>query len=182
MGEKVKKMTKTIKVNLDECNGCRGCEVACAAFHAKPRYSNSNPYRARIRVVTDECAGVWVPIRSTDYTKVRCEAKRTYTINGREYSECSFCGSICPERDLFKEPDSGLPLKCDLCESDPPLEEPMCVQACGLGCLSLVEVESWVDDDTVVDLNEMDMSLQSLVDKYGFDKVLDQVARMYKKE
>lgn len=181
MGEKVKKISKTIKVNLDECNGCRGCEVACAAFHANPRYSNNNPYRSRIRVVTDECAGVWVPIRATDYTKVRCEARRTYTIKGREYSECSFCGSICPERDLFKEPDSGLPLKCDMCESDPPMEEPMCVQACGLNCLTYVEEEAWVEAEEKEKPAEIELSLKSMLDKYGIDKLADAFLRMSKK-
>jgi benzoyl-CoA reductase subunit BamC len=43
-----------------------------------------------------------------------------YTIDGKEYDECAFCRASCPSRDFFKEPDSGLPLKCDMCESDPP--------------------------------------------------------------
>lgn len=181
MGEKVKKIVKTIKVNLDECNGCRTCEMVCASFHAKPRYSNSNPNRSRIRVVIDERAGVWVPIRATDYTKAECDGRRTYTIKGREYSECSFCGTICPSRDLFKEPDSDLPLKCDMCECDPALEEPMCVQACGLNCLTYEEEEVWVEAEEQVKSAEIELSLKSLVDKYGMGKLADIVARMSQK-
>ena len=41
-----------------------------------------------------------------------------YIIDGKEYEECDFCRAVCPSRDLFKEPDSGLPLKCDMCEDD----------------------------------------------------------------
>jgi NAD-dependent dihydropyrimidine dehydrogenase PreA subunit len=41
--EVVKKVVKTIKVNLDKCNGCRACEMACSAFHAEPKYSSINP-------------------------------------------------------------------------------------------------------------------------------------------
>ncbi len=40
-----------------------------------------------------------------------------YMIDGKEYDECGFCRASCPSRDAFKEPDSGLPLKCDMCEA-----------------------------------------------------------------
>ncbi len=48
MGAKKKKIVKTIKVDLDKCNGCRACEVACSAYHAAPKYSSNNPARSRI--------------------------------------------------------------------------------------------------------------------------------------
>ena len=48
------KIVKEIKVDIDKCTGCRACEMACSAFHAKPKYSSINPARARIRVVIDE--------------------------------------------------------------------------------------------------------------------------------
>ncbi len=47
--EKKKKIVKTIKVDVDKCNGCRACEVACSALHAAPPYSSNNPARSRIR-------------------------------------------------------------------------------------------------------------------------------------
>lgn len=181
MGEKVKKLVKTVKVNLDECNGCRGCEMVCASFHAKPKYSNSNPYRSRVRLVIDERAGVWVPIRSTDYSKAECDGRRSYIIKGREYSQCSFCGTICPARDLFKEPDSGLPLMCDMCESDPPQEEPMCVQACQLNALTYVEEEVWVDTDTQEKPTQVEVALKFVVNEYGIDATLDTMARLVQK-
>ena len=51
-GEK-RKTVKTIKIDVDKCNGCRACEVICSALHAAPRYSSDNPARARIRVIRD---------------------------------------------------------------------------------------------------------------------------------
>ena len=39
---------------------------------------------------------VTVPIRATDYTPSECNGRRTYVIDGKEYSDCSFCGSPCP--------------------------------------------------------------------------------------
>ena len=52
--DKQTKIVKEIKIDLDKCMGCRACEVACSAFHAKPQYSSTNPARSRIRVITDD--------------------------------------------------------------------------------------------------------------------------------
>ena len=49
---KIKKKIKTIKIDADKCNGCRGCEIVCSAFHATPKYSSNNPARSRIQVIT----------------------------------------------------------------------------------------------------------------------------------
>ncbi len=175
-----KKVVKEIKVNVDKCIGCRACELACSAFHARPRYSSTNPARARIRVVMDELRDVYVPIRAGDYTKAECTGRHTYTINGKEYDECSFCGVSCPARDFFKEPDSGLPLKCDMCESDPPLEEPMCVQVCRVDALTYEEREEEVDEDEEEQREELEIGLEALADEYGLDKIIDTIARMAK--
>ena len=182
MGDTVKKIVKTIKVDLDLCNGCRSCEIAFVAFHAYPKYSNFNPARARIRMHINERNDEWIAIRSTDYSKAECDARRTYKINDREFHDCSFCGTICPSRDIFFEPDSGLPLKCDMCESDPPLDEPMCVQICSRNALTYSEKEiETPEKEQAVPHNEMELGLRQLADKYGFDKLLDSVARMSQK-
>ena len=103
--------------------------------------------------------------------------RQKYTIDGKEYDECGFCRASCPSRDLFKEPDSGLPLKCDMCESDPPLEEPMCVQWCLNGALIYEEREEDVEEE-VETREEMEIGLESLANKYGLSKIMDAVARM----
>lgn len=179
-GELVRKKIRKINVNLDKCNGCRACELACSAFHAKPKYSSMNPARSRIRVVTDEINDEYVPIRATNYTKAACDGRRVYTVNDKKYSECSFCGSICPVRDLFKDPASGLPLKCDMCEDDPPQGEPLCVQACSLGALTYEEVEEMVEEEVKPD--EVELGLKALTDKYGAQKLADTFARISQKE
>lgn len=170
------KKEKNIKIDLDKCNGCCSCEMACSAHHASPKYSSMNPARSRIRVVMDPLNDEYVPIRATEYTKAACSGKRTYAINGKEYSECSFCGSVCPSRDLFKEPDSGLPLKCDMCEDE---QVPLCVQACPRGTLTFEELEE--DSVKAERLGEVEVGLQSLLDKFGPDKLADVFVRMTKK-
>ena len=89
--------------------------VAVPAKWLAPRFTPSRNTaasirrRLRIRVVADEINDEYVPIRAGDYTPSECNGRHIYTINGKEYSECSFCGASCPSRDYFIEPDSGLP-------------------------------------------------------------------------
>jgi len=177
MAEKKKKLVKIIKVDLDKCNGCRACEVICSAFHASPKYSGNNPARSRIRVVHEPLRDVYVPIRAGDYTPAECTGRHTYTINGKEYDQCSFCGVSCPSRDLFKEPDSGLPLKCDMCESDPPLAVPKCVEWCLVDALTYEEKEVDVEEEAEPRA-EMEIGLEALAKKHGLQKVIDTVTRM----
>jgi benzoyl-CoA reductase subunit BamC len=54
-------------------------------------------------MVIDELNDVYVPVRAGDYTKSECNGRHVTTINGKEYTECSFCGVCCPARDYFKE-------------------------------------------------------------------------------
>ncbi len=179
MGEKKKKVVKTIKIDLDKCNGCRACEVVCSAFHAKPKYSSNNPARSRIRVVFDPLKDVYLPVYAGEHAKAECMGRDRYVIDGKEYGECDFCRASCQSRDLFKEPDSGLPLKCDMCEDDPPLEKPLCVQWCLNDALVYEEKEEEVEEE--VKQEDVEIGLESIVDKYGMQKVMDTVARMAKK-
>jgi len=179
-GAQTTKLVKDILVDLDKCTGCRACEMACSAFHAKPQYSSINPARSRIRVVTDELNDEYVPIRAGDYTPSECTGRHTYTINGKEYSECSFCGASCPSRDLFIEPDSGLPLKCDMCESVPPLEEPMCVQVCGADALTYGERQVDRPAKPQDERGQIEIGLESLVNEYGLKVVLERLNQMSK--
>src|SRR5271157_3803869 len=170
---KVKKVIKTIKIDLDKCNGCRACEVICSAFHAAPKYSSNNPARSRIRMIRDPIRDVYVPVYAGEYTSSECMGRDKYVIDGKEYDECGFCRSSCASRDVFKEPDSGLPLKCDMCESDPPLSEPMCVQWCLNEALIYEEREEEVEEESKPE--EMEIGLEALAKKHGLQAVMDVV-------
>ena len=177
MSDKPKKrIIKEIKVNIDKCTGGRACEMACSAFHAKPKYSSINPTRTRIWIVMDEVNDVYIPIRAGDYTAAECMGRHTYTIEGKQYKECSFCGVSCPSREFFKEPDSGLPLKCDMCENNPPLDEPMCVQVCPYEALIYEDREEEGEDEPTQ--KELETGLEALVNKHGLKKVMDIVDRI----
>jgi benzoyl-CoA reductase subunit BamC len=81
---------------------------------------------------------------------------------------------------VFKEPDSGLPLKCDMCESDPTLAEPMCVTWCIVDALVYEEREVEVVEEEGIG-EEIEIGLQALANKHGMQKVLDTVNRLSKK-
>lgn len=180
-GGKKTKIIREIKVDVNKCTGCRSCEMACSAFHAVPKFSSVNPGRSRIVVIMDEGRDVFVPIRAGDYAQAECNGRNLYMIDGKEYSECAFCPASCPSRDYFKEPDSGLPLKCDMCESQPPLPEPMCVRVCLPGALTYEEREEEVDDNTEEpSRGEMEIGLESLIKRYGMKRVVETLSQFKK--
>jgi benzoyl-CoA reductase subunit BamC len=173
---KIKKKIKTIRIDADKCNGCRGCEIICSAYHATPKYSSNNPARSRIQIITNRLENKWLPVFSGEYAPAECMGRDKYVIDGKEYDECDFCRAICPSRGLFKEPDSGLPLKCDMCEG---AEMPKCVEWCLNDVLTYEEREEEVEEE--VKMEDIEIGMASMVDRYGLQKVMDTVARMSKK-
>ena len=98
----------------------------------------------------------------------------------KEYDECAFCRASCPSRVEFKEPDSGLPLKCDMCEGE---EEPLCVKWCPVDALVYEEREEEVEEDEEeLEQEDLEIGLESLASKYGMDKIKDTLARLSKKD
>lgn len=174
--EKKTKTVKSIKIDVDKCNGCRACEVICSAFHASPKYSSNNPARSRIRVIRYPIADIYVPVYAGEYAVAECAGRDKYVIDGKEYDECAFCRASCPSRDLFKEPDSSLPLKCDMCESDPSVETPMCVQWCLSEALIFEEREEEIAEEEKQE--ELEIGLEALANKYGLNKLTDIVTQM----
>ena len=173
-----KKIIKRIKVDVEKCNGCRSCETICAASHAVPKYSGSNPSRSRIRIIFEPLKDIYVPVYAGGYTEAECTGRNKYAIGGKEYKECAFCRASCPSRDIFKEPDSGLPLKCDMCEEELPKKEPLCVQWCLAGALTYEEREEEGAEEKREDL---ETGLESLTKRYGLREVIDTIARMSKR-
>lgn len=176
MSETKKRTIKTINIDADKCNGCRACEVICSSFHAMPPYSSNNPARSRVRVVRDPLRDIYIPLYAGDYTESECMGRDKFIIDGKEYDECGFCRTSCPSRDLFREPDSGLPLKCDLCDGEP---EPLCVKWCLVGALSVTERE--IEEPTDAQKHdELEIGLQSLMKRFGTEKLLDTVGQITK--
>jgi benzoyl-CoA reductase subunit BamC len=63
-----------------------------------------------------------------------------------------------------------------MCEDDPPQEEPLCVKWCINDALTYEEREEEAEEE--VKLEDMETGLESMIDKYGLQRLLDAVARM----
>ena len=176
---KKRKIVKNIRIDVDKCNGCRACEIICSAHHATPQYSSNNPARARVRVIREPLSDIYVPVFAGEYTAAECAGRDKYIIDGKEYEECAFCRASCPSRDIFREPDSDLPLKCDMCESDPTLEEPLCVQWCLADALIYEEREEEAEEEARPE--EVLEGLEALANRHGWDKVFDAMNKVAKK-
>ena len=70
-------------------------------------------------------------------------------------------------------------MKCDMCESDPSLTEPMCVQWCLADALVYEERE--VEEEVEESPEEIEIGLEAMANKFGWQKILDTAARMSKK-
>jgi benzoyl-CoA reductase subunit BamC len=127
-----------------------------------------NRDRSRIRVLVDHDADVYVPVIAGPYTLGECPGRAEMTIDGKEYDECFFCRVACPSRDLFKEPDSGIPLKCDMC-GEPPQPEPLCVKWCMSEALTYVEREE--EEGAEEDEGDKERAVAYLVEKYGAEEI-----------
>jgi benzoyl-CoA reductase subunit BamC len=67
-----------------------------------------------------------------------------------------------------------------MCESDPSIDVPMCVQWCLTEALTFVAREEEIE--ATVSPEEVDSSLEALADRHGWAKVLDAVNRLSKVE
>ena len=70
--------------------------------------------------------------------------------------------------------------KCDMCEDEPPLEKPLCVQWCLNDALIYEEREEEVEES--VEMEDVEAGLTSMIDKYGMDKISDVLTRMSQKD
>lgn len=119
-----------IKIDHKECTGCKQCEMACSLAHT----GTVNPWRSRVRVFIEE--DFCLPVIAGPYTEAACNSKGKTMIDGVEIDQCVTCRASCPVKSVYKEPDTGIALKCDFC-GDPP--DPQCVKWCAPGALTLVE-------------------------------------------
>jgi benzoyl-CoA reductase subunit BamC len=68
-----------------------------------------------------------------------------------------------------------------MCQNDPTLEKPVCVDWCLRDVLTYEEREIEVDEDEEAKLDEMKVGLQALAYRFGLDEIKDAVNRMAKK-
>jgi Fe-S-cluster-containing hydrogenase component 2 len=115
----------------DNCSGCRVCEIVCSITHE----GACNPRKSRIRVSSKP--GVDYPNVCRQCRVPRCaEACPTgaiakdkkigaYIVDNEKCTACHACVASCPFGAITIHPNSGFPIKCDLCGGSP-----QCVKYC----------------------------------------------------
>jgi|UniRef100_A0A7C5EUK8 carbon-monoxide dehydrogenase iron sulfur subunit len=145
---------KEIFVNLDRCQGCRSCQLACAVAHSR----SQNLFGAlgetpapRYRLYVERGLGLNVPLtcRHCDPAPCMeaCIAGALYrdergAVRRREGAcvGCWTCLMVCPYGVVGREKEHKVAVKCDLC---PDREVPACVAACPTRALLYREAEGF---------------------------------------
>jgi Fe-S-cluster-containing hydrogenase component 2 len=134
--EKKDKMKYLFAVR-ENCTGCRACEYACSLKHE----GVVRPSAARIHV-TKYASVVDVPVICWNCDDLPCikacpttptAIKKDPETGAIKYiddktclgAKCNKCIEACPAGYLRRNPDTGWPIFCDLCDGDPE-----CVKAC----------------------------------------------------
>ncbi len=137
-------MRKVLMVDVNACNGCRICEVACS-FEKEKAVS---PVRSRIRIFRVDRDGVDVPgvcqhCESPPCSDVcpmdaltRDPKTDGVVLNQERCIGCRACTFVCPYGAISLDVERKVMIKCDLCGGDP-----QCVRYCPKGALSYERAE-----------------------------------------
>jgi carbon-monoxide dehydrogenase iron sulfur subunit len=126
-------MSKTIVLDHTLCTNCRLCSVVCSV----KKEGVSDLTQARIQVVADEMAGVYLPVFCRHCEDPPCagvcpveaiardEATGLVVLDEGECIGCEECVSACPYGGATWHDQNEKVLRCDRCDGDPE-----CVKFC----------------------------------------------------
>lgn len=122
-------------IDYEKCVGCNLCSLACSYKH----FNSFNPARSAIQIYKSEYDAIDFPVVCSQCTEQYCIntcptgalVVSSSGISSIDYSlciSCKLCALSCKWGNIFIDPISGFPLKCDLCRSID--EDPECVKWC----------------------------------------------------
>ena len=129
-------MKKLLFLNSDLCTGCLSCQATCAI----ERRGGAGASLSALRIGFDPFGGphLFNACRQCDPAPCVKVCPAGAIVRGAagweiDYDTCTgclACREACPFSAIFAHPETGKPLRCDLCGG-----EPFCVTACKFGAL-----------------------------------------------
>ena len=132
---------RLINVVLDNCTGCRLCEVVCSLRQEQ----ECSTAKSRVRIIREHEVGNHLVQLCIQCARAPCigscpvgalyrDKKTGVVIVDENCNGCGECLPACPLGALFLDSEKGVVFKCDLCGGDPE-----CVKMCPRQALVLVE-------------------------------------------
>ncbi len=135
-------MKKLLFLNSDLCAGCLNCQAACAI----ERRGGAGASLSAQRIGFDPFGGPHslTVCRQCDPAPCLKACPAGAIVRGTAGWEmdydacvgCLACREACPFSAIFVHPETGKPIRCDLCGGGP-----VCVAACGFGALGYGDAE-----------------------------------------
>jgi len=134
---------KLLIVDVDNCNGCRTCELACSL----KKFLIFSPSHSRISINKMEARGLGIPQLCEHCSKPPClsvcptkaisrdEKSGLVIIDSDRCTGCEFCRKVCPYGADTIKIIEGVASICDHCGGDPE-----CVKVCQ--CMALRYLDS----------------------------------------
>ena len=130
----------------ERCRDCQACVLACSLYHE----GECNPSLARL-VVAKDMARYEFRISVCQHCDppecmlvcpsdaISLDERGVAIMDDEVCIQCGACAEACPYDAIFYNQAQDRYLKCDLCAGRG--GEPLCVQVCPVGALTLVDAE-----------------------------------------
>jgi len=134
---------RRILVSVNNCSGCRRCEMVCSFSHEKEFGSSIS----RITVVKEDLLGLDLPLvcwhcdpckamENCPAEALKRERNSLISVSEEKCVGCGKCLENCAIGAVKLHPSRNIPLICDQCGG-----KPLCVEKCPTKALTYIETE-----------------------------------------
>lgn len=149
---------KQILVKIDNCLGCKSCELTCATVHSESKnlimaVLNQEKAIPRVKVETNNERTINLPLQCRQCQEPKCVSacmtgamqihqETGLVINQKEKCVgCWMCVMVCPYGAISPDNNQKIASKCDQCYTEG--HQPQCVEACPTKSLKFIEIDKF---------------------------------------